>query len=142
MTEKSILFLCPDNSCSSQMAEAIARRLAPPDVRIRSAGLCSMEIHPMLADVMAEVGIDISSLHSKDLRSIRMDEVDLVVTLGMAKESCPSFPRRIRIEHWPIPYDQQARGGDAAVRAVLCFLRDTIDGHVGGLFLDYWRNVA
>jgi len=35
---KGILFLCVANSARSQMAEGIARSLAPTGVRVRSAG--------------------------------------------------------------------------------------------------------
>jgi protein-tyrosine-phosphatase len=37
--ERNILFLCEDNACLSQIAEASAKHLAPPRTRIFSAGV-------------------------------------------------------------------------------------------------------
>jgi protein-tyrosine-phosphatase len=37
--ERNILFLCEDNACFSQMAEAAAKHLAPPKTKIFSAGV-------------------------------------------------------------------------------------------------------
>jgi protein-tyrosine-phosphatase len=43
---KHILFLCVANSARSQMAEGIARSLAPANVKISSAGSPSVPIPP------------------------------------------------------------------------------------------------
>jgi len=37
--ERNVLFLCEDNACLSQMAEAAAKHLAPPRTVIFSAGV-------------------------------------------------------------------------------------------------------
>jgi len=46
---KGLLFACTQNACRSQLAEALARRLLPPDVRVLSAGT-----HPKTVDRRAE----------------------------------------------------------------------------------------
>jgi arsenate reductase len=140
--ERNILFLCMDNSCSSQIAEAVARRLAPPKTRVFSAGITPGEIHPTVGPVMQEVGVDISGQSPKNLASIPISEIDLVITLGIAKERCPSLPERIKVDHWPVPDMRRVLGGEAAMRAVLRHLRDEIDKKVAALFLDHWRNIT
>jgi arsenate reductase len=140
--ERNILFLCPDNSCNSQMAEAIARRLAPPKTRVFSAGLAPGAIHPAVARIMNEVEIDVSSQRSKGLDAVPMEQIDLIIALGEAREKYSSLPRRIRLEHWPIPDPRRAAGGEAARSAVFRSVRDEIDKKVAALFLDHWRNLT
>lgn len=42
--QRNILFLCEDNASLSQMAEAVAKHLNPPKVKIFSAGITPTEI--------------------------------------------------------------------------------------------------
>jgi arsenate reductase len=140
--EKNILFLCPDNSCNSQMAEAIAKRLAPPKTRVFSAGLTPGEIHPAVAKVMNEVEIDVSSQRPKGLDAVPLGEIDLIIALGDAKEKYASLPAKVRLEHWALPDPRGASGGEAATSAVFRSVRDEIDKKVAALFLDHWRNLT
>ncbi len=142
MCERNILFLCIDNSCSSQIAEAIAKRLAPPKTQVYSAGIFPSRIDPIIEKIMQEVGVDISNQYAKGIEEIPTNEIDLVVSLGLAKEKCPALPAKARLEQWPIPDLQRTRGGEAAMQAALRYVRDEIDKKVAALFLDHWRNVA
>ncbi|MBI4404080.1 MAG: arsenate reductase ArsC [Deltaproteobacteria bacterium] len=96
---KHILFLCVGNSVRSQMAEGIARSLAPQGVMISSAGSNPSSVHPMAIKVLAEIGIDISSHRSKHVSEINLSSVDLVVTL-CAEEVCPALPFGVSKLHW------------------------------------------
>ena len=117
----SILFLCVANSARSQLAEGLARRLAPPGTRVYSAGSEPGTIHPLAVRALAEVGVDASGQRSKGLDAIPLDAIDLVVTL-CAEEVCPLFPRPVRKLHWPLADPARASGSDeerlAAFRAV------------------------
>mgnify|MGYP003951251187 CR=1 FL=1 len=88
---KSILFLCTGNSCRSQMAEGLAKKLYP-NVEVYSAGIETHGINPYATKVMSEIGIDISN-HTSDLTTTYSDRsIDLVVTVcDNAKENCPYF---------------------------------------------------
>ena len=55
--ERNVLFLDQDNACSSQMAEAVAKYLGPPKVRIYSAGVTPGTIPMPVRKVMQELGI-------------------------------------------------------------------------------------
>ena len=57
--------MCVANSARSQMAEGLARTIAPKDVPIYSAGSFSSRLHPFALRVMDEIGIDISEHFSK-----------------------------------------------------------------------------
>ncbi len=62
---EGILFLCVANSARSQMAEGIARSIAPAHVRVGSAGSRPTRVRPEAIAVMHEIGIDISGHRSK-----------------------------------------------------------------------------
>ena len=58
---ESILFLCVANSARSQMAEGLARHRFGRDVRVQSAGSAPSRVNPLAVEVMAELGIDLTS---------------------------------------------------------------------------------
>ncbi|HEV8340883.1 MAG TPA: arsenate reductase ArsC [Candidatus Binatia bacterium] len=140
--ERNILFLCQDNSCTSQMAEAIARRLAPPQTRIFSAGITPREIHPSVPEVMKEIQVEMADQRPKGLEAIPIDEMDLVVAFGEASGNCPTLPPKVRLEHWSIPEPRPLTGEEKGMQLFLRYVRDEIDRKVAALFLDHWRNLA
>ena len=101
MIPKSILFLCVANSARSQMAEGLARQMFP-GFRIQSAGSRPSRVNPYAIEVLAEVGIDATTHHSKNVQEIDPASVDLVITL-CAEEVCPLFLGKAERLHWPIP---------------------------------------
>ena len=140
--EKNILFLSMDSLCSSQMAEAIARQLAPPETRIFSAGIAPREVPPAAVEVMREIQVEMTAGPAKALETVPIDEIDLVVALGEAGGKYPALPSRARLEHWAIPDARRIGEGEAPVRTVYRYLRDEIDKKVAALFLDHWRNLT
>jgi len=99
---KNVLFLCVANSARSQMAEGLARKLFGDRVLVRSAGSEPSVVNPYAIEVMREVGVDLSTHHSKSVNSIDPASVDTVITL-CAEEVCPVFLGKVRRLHWPIP---------------------------------------
>ncbi|HKY59912.1 MAG TPA: arsenate reductase ArsC [Gemmatimonadota bacterium] len=118
--ERGWLFLCVENSARSQMAEGLARRLAPPGVTVYSAGSEPSSVNPLAVRAMAEMGIDISDHRSKSVDEIPVDHVDVVVTL-CAEEVCPVFAGSVRRLHWPI--DDPARAGGTEPERLEAFRR-------------------
>jgi len=96
-----ILFLCVANSARSQLAEAIARDLAP-ELDVWSAGTEPTHVRPQVRRVLAEKGFDDKGLRSKSLFEVEMDEIDVIVTL-CREEQCPVLPGRKAHIHWPLP---------------------------------------
>lgn len=90
---KSILFICTGNTCRSQMAEGLARRLG---WEAYSAGVEPGEaVSPYAVRVMAEIDIDISENQPKDLYQFLAKDLDVIVTLcDHANEVCPEFTGR------------------------------------------------
>jgi arsenate reductase (thioredoxin) len=99
---RHVLFLCVANSARSQMAEGVARSLAPASVRISSAGSAPCRLNPLAIQVLAEIGIDASRQYSKSVNDILPDDVEAVITL-CAEEECPVFLGKARRYHWGFP---------------------------------------
>jgi len=100
-TDKTILFLCVANSARSQMAEGLARKLFGARVVVQSAGSEPSEVNPYAIEVMKEVGVDLTTHHSKSVQTIDPTTVGTVITL-CAEEVCPVFLGKVRRYHWPI----------------------------------------
>jgi len=129
----SLLFLCVANSARSQIAEGLARQLAPPGTRVYSAGSEPGTINPLAVRVLAEVGVDASAQHGKGLDAIPLNEIDLVVTL-CAEEVCPLFPRPVRTLHWPLPDPAKAAGTEEERLAAFRAVRDDLATRLPALF--------
>jgi protein-tyrosine-phosphatase len=129
-----ILFLCVANSARSQMAEGIARSLAPPRVKIWSAGSRPATIRPEAIAVLKEIGIDISAQRSKAVAEIPALEVDTAITL-CAEEECPIFLGKAHRLHWGLPDPVAASGPnnlkafrkirDELLRRITAFLKES-----------------
>jgi arsenate reductase len=97
----TVLFLCVHNAGRSQMAAALLDRRAGGRVRVRSAGSEPAErVHPVVGEVMREIGIDLAAARPRKLDARVLEEVDVVVTMGCG-DACPAVPGR-RMEDWPV----------------------------------------
>lgn len=94
-----VAFLCVHNSCRSQMAEALGKKLAGDVFESFSAGTePSAQINPDTVRLMKQIyGIDMEQTqHNKPLSEL--PAVDLVITMG-CNVQCPTFPCSYR-EDW------------------------------------------
>ncbi|GAO01459.1 arsenate reductase ArsC [Anaeromyxobacter sp. PSR-1] len=112
LAPRHILFLCVANSARSQMAEGIARSLAPAGVTVSSAGSQPSRVNPLAIRALDEIGIDIRSHKSKSVDSISPLGVDAVITL-CAEEVCPVFLGKARRIHWGLPDPASAGNSEA-----------------------------
>ncbi len=99
---KSILFLCVANSARSQMAEGLGRMIFGDRVPVMSAGSEPSKVNPYAIEVMGELGVDLTTHHSKSVQTIDPATVGTVITL-CAEEVCPVFLGKVRRLHWPVP---------------------------------------
>ncbi len=99
---KRLLFVCVENSCRSQIAEAFARIHGAEEVEVYSAGSRpSGKVNPKAIETMREIGYDLTKHDSKSLEEIPDVAYDFVATMGCGDE-CP-FVRAKRREDWEIP---------------------------------------
>lgn len=111
LAPRGVLFLCVANSARSQLAEGIARSLAPAGVTVWSAGSQPTRVRPEAVAALDEVGIDIRSHRSKPVSEIPARQVDTVITL-CGEEECPVFLGRARRLHWGLPDPAGVTGSD------------------------------
>ena len=125
LAPRGFLFLCVANSARSQMAEGIARSLAPEGVAVFSAGSNPGRLNPLAVQALAEVGIDISAHRSKGIPEVPADRVEAVITL-CAEEVCPAWLGRAHRIHWGLPDPAGLAGDDAARLAAFRRVRDEL----------------
>ena len=129
-----VMFLCTGNSCRSQMAEGLARKMGAGLLEVYSAGLTPAGVNPYAVRAMSEIGIDISHQRSKAIDPDLLYRMDLIITLcGHADALCPATPPQIRKLHWPIEDPVGTVGTDEAVMAAFRNARDEIAERVKGL---------
>jgi arsenate reductase (thioredoxin) len=102
LAPRGVLFLCVANSARSQLAEGVARALAPPGVTVWSAGSQPTHVRPEAIATLAEIGIHIAGHRSKSVAEIPAAEIDTVITL-CGEEECPVFLGKARRLHWGLP---------------------------------------
>jgi arsenate reductase (thioredoxin) len=111
--KKRVLFLCTHNSARSQMAEGLLRHMAGDEFEVFSAGTEQTRVHPLAAEAMREIGIDISDQRSKTLDEFDGRHFDYVITVcDRANESCPIFPGDTQRIHWSFDDPSAATGTD------------------------------
>lgn len=85
------------------MAEGLLRSMGGNGYEVFSAGTFPIPLRPQAVNVMSEIGIDISTQHSKSLEQFVNEEFDYVITVcDNAKESCPIFYGAKEMLHWSI----------------------------------------
>lgn len=90
-----VLFVCVENSCRSQIAQALARRYG---LEAESAGSRpSGEVHPKAIRLMPEL----AKHKSKSIKDVPAEGWDYVVTMGCG-DACPYVPSKARLD-WSIP---------------------------------------
>jgi arsenate reductase (thioredoxin) len=123
----TVIFACVHNAGRSQIASAFFNALADPmKARALSAGTQPGErIHPVVVEVMREVGLDLSKRLPRRLTTDIAREATLLITMGCGDE-CPVVPGLAR-DDWPLA-DPKDRPVDE-VRAI----RDEIKDRVSAL---------
>jgi len=118
-----VAFICVHNSCRSQIAEALGKRLAGDAFESYSAGTEQRErINPDAVRLMKEIyGIDMEKTQRPKLLEA-LPPVDVVVTMG-CNVSCPYLPCRRR-EDWGL--DDPTGKPDGEFRAVIGKIEENV----------------
>jgi arsenate reductase len=123
-----VLILCTGNSCRSHLAEGLLRAAAGDLLEVASAGSKPAGyVHPLSVEVMQELGIDISSHHSKHMDEFLSRTVETVITVcGNADQACPMFPGQLNRHHWGFDDPAHATGTEEEIMTVFRRVRDEI----------------
>lgn len=129
--KKRVLFLCTHNSCRSQMAEGIVNADLGDRFQAFSAGTEATRVNPLAKEVLAEIGIDISTQYSKTLDQFANQSFDYVITLcGSANEQCPLFFGGVQRVHIGFDDPSQLTGDKEMVMAEFRRVRDEIRSRI------------
>ncbi len=120
---KKILFVCIENSCRSQMAEAFAKMHGMEILEAYSAGSnASGVVNTKAIKSMQEIGYDLNTHNSKALSQIPDIEYDYAITMGCGDE-CPYLKAKVRTD-WDLPDPKNMNEHDFKE------VRDTIENKV------------
>lgn len=99
---KKVLFVCVENSCRSQMAEAFGKMLGEGIIEAYSSGSHpSGKVNERAIAAMKDAGYDLTTHTSKSLKDIPQVEYDYAITMGCGDE-CPYVYAKKR-DDWNIP---------------------------------------
>lgn len=135
MKKVRILVLCTQNSCRSQMAEALIRNRYGDRVEVFSAGAQPAErVHPLAVKTLSERGIDVSDNKPKSTDQFTSQSFDFVITTcDSARDSCPVFFGPHKKLHWSLEDPAKAEGTEGEVLAVFQKTADLLEEHIAGL---------
>jgi len=98
---KKVLFICVENACRSQMAEAFFNKLASGKAIAISAGTKPLNmVNSKAIEVMKEIGIDMDKQKPKLLAQEIMQKADKLITMGCEADFCPA--PSLQAEDWKI----------------------------------------
>ncbi|MBS9375933.1 Arsenate-mycothiol transferase ArsC1 [Rhodococcus sp. B50] len=124
-----MLFVCAKNGGKSQMAAGLMKAAAGDTVAVHSAGTKpGTSINALAAEVLLEVGVDITGEIPRPVDPHLVRDVDLVVTLG--REARLEPVAGTRFENWDTD-EPSERGIDGIERMRL--VRDDIAARVADL---------
>lgn len=127
--QPAVLFVCAKNGGKSQMAAGLMKLEAGDDISVTSAGTKpGAAINALSAEVLADLGIDISAEKPKALTEENMRAAGLVVVLG-TEAKVPALDG-VQIEIWETD-EPSLRGIEGKERMEL--VRDDIHARVKDL---------
>ena len=109
----AVLFCCNFNQVRSPMAESLLKHIAGTRIFVDSCGLKratfdpdedDMEVDPLAAEVMKELGVDLTRHRCKTFGDLEDDSFDLVISLTPEAQHRAVEIARGRsadIEYWP-----------------------------------------
>ncbi|MEW5685761.1 MAG: low molecular weight phosphatase family protein [Pseudomonadota bacterium] len=109
----AVLFCCNFNQVRSPMAEALLKQVAGTRIFVDSCGLRrsrfdpdvdDMEVDPLAAEVMGQIGVDLSRHRCKTFDELEDASFDLVISLTPEAQHRAvelARGRSAEIEYWP-----------------------------------------
>ena len=125
-----IVFLCVENSCRSQIAEAFGRAFFADQYEVASAGSePSGSVNATAIELMQELGYDMTCHRSKGVDELETKEILALITMGCG-DACPKIAAKQRLE-WQIPDPKNMSRRD--FRAVINLIKKQVLGLVNEL---------
>ncbi|MCE8424371.1 MAG: arsenate reductase ArsC [Candidatus Methanoperedens sp.] len=97
---RKVLFVCIENACRSQMAEAFFNKYAKGAIAYSAGSAPAKIIDPKTVEVMKEKGIDLANKKPASFNSLLGESFDSMITMG-CKDICPIASKEKTIK-WDI----------------------------------------
>ena len=126
-----VLFFSTSDSTRSQMAEGFLRKLAGAELAVVSTAVQSSDSDPLAAEVMKEIGVDISRQQSRGVKESLKEHFSYVITVSDdSRERSPIWPFTRNLFHWNIADPERVRGSSEQKREAFRRVRDEISWKV------------
>jgi len=89
---RKVLFVCIENACRSQMAEAFFNKYAKNTIAYSAGSAPAENIDPKTVEVMKEKGIDLTNKKTTNFNSLPVGNFDFIITMG-CRDVCPITPK-------------------------------------------------
>ncbi len=136
MRKKKVLFVCVHNSARSQIAQELLNRMCGEEFEAQSAGLEPGTLNPLVVEVLAEMGIDISGRETRSVfdavKSGQMFAYVIAVCDGANAQRCPIFPGITTRLNWSFPDPSAFEGTWEEKLAQTRQVRDLIQAEIEG----------
>lgn len=134
MTKEKILFVCIHNSARSVMAEAFINQLCSERYEAQSAGIEPGKLNPIVAEAMAEIGIDVSGHQPRAVSDVIKSGQQFAYVITVCDETsaerCPIFPGNTQRLHWGFPDPSALQGTSEEKLAATRIIRDSIKNEI------------
>jgi protein-tyrosine-phosphatase len=126
-----VLFLSRGTASRGLMAEGFLRALAGDRYQPSSAGTDGTPISPLTAEVMREVGIDVSRQKPRQVASLFPEPFHYVVALCDARrERYPAYPFTANLLRWSVPDPEVVEDEPDATKQAFRQVRDQMRSRV------------
>jgi protein-tyrosine-phosphatase len=133
----SVLFCCTMNEIRSPMAEGIMKRFHGTQVFVDSAGARQGGLDPLMVEVMAEIGVDMTRHKPKVFDNLTDDSFDMAIAMSPeAKAAADEMTRYMScdVRLWNIVDPSLTEGSRDARLAAYRATRDQIQQKILDLF--------
>ena len=126
-----VLFLSRGSASRSQIAEGLLRAMAGNQVVAISAGTESLDVNPVVSEVMREIGVDTSTQKPSEIAPLFKQTFHYVVALSdEPREKYPLYPFTRNLLKWSVPNPEIAAGEPEARKQLFRQVRDQMKGRV------------
>ncbi len=134
---KRIIFLCHQNSCRSQISEAIVNHYYNERLAAKSAGINPSEVNPYAIKVLKEWKIDTKNLYSKHMEEFKGQYFDYIITLcDELKGQCPVYLGNGKKIHWDIKDPADFKGTEEEKIEIFRKTRDKLKKRIDKLIIE------
>lgn len=129
-SKPKVLFFSTGSAVRSQMAEGFLRTIGGKEFDAACTAV-RPESNPLAAEVMREVGIDVSKDKPREIQELFREHFACVVTLSdPARERTPVWPFTRNLYHWQLQDPLETMGSIEEQRTALRQVRDRIAENV------------